>query len=552
MMMGMRMKFIQKFRAAFPRRRIALQAAGQARWRVRDFIDLEYFLKQDALEKPKTATSASVSPDRERYLIFAKTHTPPFSRRELVRYWLEGKRETAIKRSGESSRLPGDKFAEIFRLALTLVIFTGLISGVSLAWPVLSYQGRDPINIFTCLWVLLIPQSLLLIFLGVMFVLRHMGLVNPIHSAYPILTALIRNALIRLKSTGESALPADHQVRIRSLYGLMGRQSALYGSIFLWPVFILAQTLMIFFNIGIILATLLKLSITDLAFGWQSTLQPDPETIHRLIRIISAPWSWLPSALPTIEQIQGSKIILKEGMAHLATSDLVSWWPFLCFALLFYGFLPRLALLVFGIRHQIRAVNRIDFISSDCDRLVQRMQTPVMGAESRSYVTRQTPAPDPLPEDRAVNNDLNVRDALGKAIAVVPEDIDDRCSDYDLEERIFNVLGLEVFVRIRSGMTPETDVIEIENLLADNGRDMSATRIIIVQEAWQPPIRETMMWLKALRQCAGKNTGIIVGLVGKPVHGVMFTSPDDTDRVIWEQAINRLADPFTRIENLGG
>jgi len=551
----MRINLLQKFHSVFSRRTPALHATlkttEQAKWQVKDFIDLEYFLKQDAEEKPKTASPASVSADRDRFLTYTKTHTPPFSRREIIHYWLKGKREAAIKASGEVFRLPGDKFAETFRLGLVFIIFTALISGVSLAWSVLSYQGNDPINIFTCLWVLLVPQTLLLIFLCIMALLRRLRLVNPAHGAYPILTALIRRAMVRLKTTAERSLPPDQQARIHSLYDAMGRQNALYGAIFLWPAFILAQTLMVFYNIGLILAALLKLSITDLAFGWQSTLQPDPAAVHRIIKAISVPWSWLPSASPTIEQIEGSKIILKDGMTHLATSDLVSWWPFLLFALLFYGLLPRLLLLAYCIRQQSLAVNRVDFSSSDCDRLIQRMQTPVMASEGRRYVTRQTPAPALLPEDTAVTNDLNIRDVLGQAIVLVPEDIDERCSDYDLEDRISDVLGLEVSFRIRSAMTP-ADMAELEKVLADNDEGKPSTRLIFIQEAWQPPIRETMAWLQTLRQSAGKNIGIIVGLVGKPAHGLMFTSPDDTDRVIWEQAVSRLADPFTRVENLGG
>jgi hypothetical protein len=550
--MGMKINLLQKFPPVFSGRRAASQTTGQPKWLVKDFIDLEYFLKQDAEEKSKAATPASVSPDRERYLTFSKNHTPPFSRRELINYWLEGKREASGKKAQTESRLPGDAFAEVYRLSLGLIILIALISGVSLAWSVLSYQGHDPINIFTCLWVFLVPQILLLIFSCIMIVLRRLRLVSPLQSVYPMLTAMVRRWMVRLKTTGAKALPAEQQARIDSLYGLMGHQSALYGSIFLWPIFILAQAFMVFFNIGLILATLLKLSITDLAFGWQSTLQPDPAKVHSIIQIISAPWSWLPSASPTIEQIEGSKIILKEGMAHLATSDLVSWWPFLCFALLFYGLLPRLMLLLFGARQQIRAINRIDFSSSDCDRLIQRMQTPVMNAEGRRYVTQQTPPPEMLPENTLPAGELNARDHLGKAIVLVPEDIDDRCADVDMEERISDVLGLDVFVRIRSDMIPAHDMAEIGKILAENVDSGSPTRLIFLQEAWQPPIREIMTWLRALRQTAGKNMGIIVGLVGKPIHGMTFTSPDDTDRVIWEQAINRLADPYIRIENLGG
>ncbi|RJP96252.1 MAG: DUF2868 domain-containing protein [Desulfobacteraceae bacterium] len=550
--MGMRIHFLKRFPSIFSRQATPFQTNRNAKWHVKDFIDLEYFLKQDAEEKPKPASPASVSPDREWYLSYVKNHTPPFSRREIIHFWLTGRREAALKASGENLRLPGKEFAKAFRLALGLVIFTALISGVSLSWSILSYQGQDPINIFTCLWILLVPQTLLLIFLCVMVLLRRLRLVNPAQGAYPMLTSLIRRTMVRLKTTGESALPADQQARVHSLYGILGQQSALYGSIFLWPIFILAQTLMAFFNIGMILAALLKLTITDLAFGWQSTLHPDPAAVHRIMEFISAPWSWLPSALPTVEQIEGSKIILKEGMAHLSTSNLVSWWPFLIFSLLFYGLMPRLILLAYGLRQQARAINRIDFSSSDCDRLIQRMQTPVMGTEGRRYITRQAPAAPLLPDDTLAPNDLNARESMGQAIVLVPEDIDDRCSDYDLEDRISAVLGLDIFVRIRSGMTPASDMAEVEKILADRGEDKPSIRIIFIQEAWQPPIRETMIWLRALRQSVGKHTGIIVGLIGKPIHGMMFTSPDNTDHVIWEQAVNRLADPFTHVENLGG
>ena len=35
-------------------------------------------------------------------------------------------------------------------------------------------------------------------------------------------------------------------------------------------------------------------------------------------------------------------MVLKEGIYHLTTPDLVSWWPFLLLAVCFYGFLPRI------------------------------------------------------------------------------------------------------------------------------------------------------------------------------------------------------------------
>ena len=70
----------------------------------------------------------------------------------------------------------------------------------------------------------------------------------------------------------------------------------------------------------------------DIAFGWQSTIQFSSDAVYTFVKIFSLPWSWIePLSIvnPTYAQIQGSRMVLKDGIYHLATPDLVSWWPFL-------------------------------------------------------------------------------------------------------------------------------------------------------------------------------------------------------------------------------
>ncbi|MEZ4566988.1 MAG: DUF2868 domain-containing protein [Desulfobacterales bacterium] len=112
------------------------------------------------------------------------------------------------------------------------------------------------------------------------------------------------------------------------------------------------------------------------------------------MEIISLPWSWAPSPHPTLEQIAGSQMILKDGIFHLSTPNLVSWWPFLSFAVFFYGLLPRLMLLAAGILCQTIAATRVAFSTADGDRLLRRMRTPRV----RTAGEKQTlPRPDPAP-----------------------------------------------------------------------------------------------------------------------------------------------------------
>jgi len=135
-------------------------------WRVGDLIDLEYFLRTTTEEKPgiDTAADAAGAEERRIYLAFSQSHTPPFSRRELLKFWLGEKRQKERPGPGHG-RTPGAMFHEALSLTRLVIIITALLSGMTLAWSVLSYRGAEPINIFTCLWVFILPQVLMLIFL---------------------------------------------------------------------------------------------------------------------------------------------------------------------------------------------------------------------------------------------------------------------------------------------------------------------------------------------------------------------------------------------------
>ena len=68
----------------------------------------------------------------------------------------------------------------------------------------------------------------------------------------------------------------------------------------------------------------------------------------------------------------------------------------------------------------------------------------------------------------------------------------------------------------------------------------------------QPPIKETLAWLRDLRTSAGGSVGLVIALVGKPDPETVFTPPAETDRIVWEQAVQSLGDPYVRVETLGG
>lgn len=527
----------------------------QSQWHFKDLIDLEYFLKLDTGNEPAPASADPVSVDRQIYLSYAASYPGSLSRRNLLKYWLKRKREQEEQAKDCPASSPGDAFFESYKIVRMALIIIALCFGASLAWAILSYKGTEPINVFTFLWGLIVPQILLLTLLTVSLALRRMGLLKSFQGLYPLMSSMLTRMAFKLKQTGESSLPAKHRDRVHEVFGLIGRQKTLYGSIFFWPIFILLQIFGVCFNIGVLSATLVKVTITDLAFGWQSTLQPAPETLFRIIHYFALPWSWLvPSSFahPNIPQIEGSKIILKEGMARLSTGDLISWWPFLCLAVIFYGFLPRLVLLIAGTWRQHHLLKKIDFTHAACDRVIQRMQAPGLSTKSRPFSNKPASLKIFSPSEEADAEPIGISgESMPSAIIFVPEDIHHQFSDDELSDRILAVFRLRILGRIILSFDFRKDKDALKSLLGQTDVSLSSARIIMVQEAWQPPIKEVISWIQNLRNVIGKKTGIILALIGKPAHDKVFTSPKDTDLLIWERAVNSLGDPYIRTENLG-
>jgi hypothetical protein len=527
------------------------------KWRVADLIDFEYLLNRRLHREEEHQHCLSNEEDREEdrkiYLDYSAGRTEPFDRKKLFRYWLKVKREGA-------EVLPGAVALEAIRLFTVLLAFLAAVLGAAVCSSLLAYAGKEPVNVFTCLWVMIAPQLLLLLLLALHAVFapfRSKGTHGLIYSA---ISRRVRRLVERLMQKQLLRLSADERLAAQEAVGLVGKTRTVYGKVLFRPVFVTAQVFGIFYNIGLAGALFLRVSITDLAFGWQSTLQPAPYTVHAIVEAIAKPWSWMvPDAIahPSLSQIEGSRFVYTEGMGHLQSADLTAWWPFLLLTVAFYGLLPRLAIFAATIWRQKRALRRLSFSHAACDRLLLSMKTPDVTTRSRRY----SPPPEAGVQPADAGRDLSraaswatTREQAETAVVLVPEEITGEFSDQELAEALAESLGLDILRRISCDMDPERDAFAIAGFLPEtgwngSGRDM--TRLVLLQEAWQPPIRETLDWVRQIRMNAANDLGFIIALIGKPRGGRLITRPADTDRMIWERAVAGLGDPYIRTETLG-
>jgi hypothetical protein len=134
-------------------------------------------------------------------------------------------------------------------------------------------------------------------------------------------------------------------------------------------------------------------------------------------------------------------------------------------------------------------------------------------------------------------------------IALIPDDIFEECSDDELHAVVYDSMGYHVQEKIRIGEEQQEDRAVLDELSQKDWSDV-LPNVLILQEAWQPPIQETISFILALRKALGENSRIAVGLIGKPGPDTIFTHVRDEDWNIWNNKIKIMGDPYLRLERL--
>jgi hypothetical protein len=281
---------------------------------------------------------------------------------------------------------------------------------------------------------------------------------------------------------------------------------------------------------------------SDLAFGWQSTIQFSDTAILKLVEVLALPWDWFAGdwGHPDLAEIAGSRIILKDGIYHLTTSDLVAWWPFLAMSLLCYGLLVRLAFYALGSWLKKRATAKFNPNTPDCLALLRRMATPA--------VTSQAPA-EKVFRQETQNNKSTVttpsvrQDHLSPQLVLVPDDITG-LFDTDELRAVLQAHGLLLRSTQPFFISYEDDQRLIESIKEKDWQNYEG--LCLVMEGWMVPLEGFLTYLKELRQTIPLSKIITIGLIGRPAESI-FTELEEKDFTLWKMKIGALGDPHLQI-----
>jgi hypothetical protein len=125
----------------------------------------------------------------------------------------------------------------------------------------------------------------------------------------------------------------------------------------------------------------------------------------------------------------------------------------------------------------------------------------------------------------------------GSLLALIPDELFDECDQTELTRYCEQRFGYKI-----------QRILRLDERY-DYAKD-SVSPVLLLQEAWQPPILELINFLKQLRKDCEEESHIIVALIGKPTPETLFTPVSKQDLEIWQQKIALLADPYLQLSVL--
>lgn len=433
-----------------------------------------------------------------------------------LRYWI------AAVRSQHGIKLNGSRVHRGMRLSVFISWLFGIGIGWLLARSVLYYDGTEPVNLLTAGLVLVGAQVVALFVLIVLSMLRLENLQQTLSVLNPAgwLVRLISRFQPGWRDTVVNLLDAAGHPASRQL----GQKLLIY----------LAQHFTVALNLGMLAALLYLATISDLAFGWNTTLRVESASVARLFQALAVPWqALLPDVVPSDELVEASRFYRLHGQlrdTNWRPDQLGTWWIYLGMCIVIYGLLPRLiALVICGIRYD-RSVSKAILGIPGGSQVLARMNAPLVNTES--------------PQQAESSSHLVTRPGLpGRqssrplTCAVI------KWSGSAPDEKQMLAAGLKSGQQFDAGgrhsPAEDREVARLAGRTEEEG-------IAIIAKSWEPPMLEFVDFIRLLRQHTAPARPLIVML--QPLDGERV-SPEQLES--WETTVATIADPWLYVEPLG-
>ncbi|MGD8831687.1 MAG: DUF2868 domain-containing protein [Pseudomonadales bacterium] len=405
----------------------------------------------------------------------------------------------------------GHRVVLMERLARWLLGLFGLVLGAGLGSIAFAYDGTHPVNLLGLLGVLV----------GTPFVLLVLTLIFLLPFRIPGLAAL-REGIGVINPGRWVGAWLDRYARM-DLYAGFGADRTRFAR---WQLVVFTQWFAVGYFVGVLLAGVVLVAVTDLAFGWSSTLNLDAAAVQRLFGVLALPWqAWIPQAVPDAALVEASRFYRLETapVGEAQAMRLGTWWPFVLCTIVFWGLLPRLVLLAAG-RWRLAAATR-SLICQDPEvlALIDRLTPPRVDFGPEEAADGEAPAGrSPAPPA--------ARTAEGTVAVIWNEALPDTAAGTWAAGHLGGAPQAVLHLSSRSEVSAVASLRAV--LAADEAR------VLIYTKGWEPPLLEFGDFLTGLRDALGPQPTFVVVPINTRADGV-----DPADREVWAGFLARHGDP---------
>jgi hypothetical protein len=388
---------------------------------------------------------------------------------EQLRWWMY-KYRYRIKE--ENAR----QIEEMLRYVVWLIVVGMFLAGLGAGRALLEYGGGNLVNVVGFFVVLvMVPLFFSLVSLGVLLksflpATRRNRIPLPIR----LLLDLLRHLPLGMREKLDRLF--EHEKLMQSL----GVTYLQYGSIA--------------FSLGALSALMVTITTQDIAFGWYTTLDISPETMHRIMAAIALPWSaFWSDAVPSMELVTISRHFrLGNEMAPeliAQAKTLGSWWKFLALSLLVWGVSVRIVLVLLA-RYRCRQTMRTLLLSNHNAVLLLKYM-------NESYITTRAPEHEAGPgREKYPKEPAEHRYAGIRADTVIGWNLDEGTFEAVLEQE--RISAGHLFSAGGKNTIEEDDGI-IEN---------AGESVVVVVKAWETPMREFLDFISDLGDHPGRTVSV--------------------------------------------
>ena len=230
-----------------------------------------------------------------------------------------------------------------------------MVAGLALGWGAMTalveVSRPHPVNVWSFLLAFVLVQLLLFLFTAA----GAAALARARAAPRPPARSTSCSARWSQRLAGRAFRDGERLEEWRALGHRLRARRHLYGQVEPWQLLALGQAFGVAFNVAAALALLRLVVFTDVAFSWSTTLGAlDPAGFHAIVSRLAWPWGWaFPDAVPARQVVEATRYWHLEGRYDGTAVGLAlhpelrgAWWPFLLAALLTYGLLPRVAMLL--------------------------------------------------------------------------------------------------------------------------------------------------------------------------------------------------------------